>query len=90
MSYILYMYIHSTCTYMHTYIHTHIHTYIHICSYIHTSIHVGKNILVFNDGRTVKLTDFGSAIRMDALEVNNSLVGCTPNFSAPEVSNQHV
>lgn len=57
----------------------------------HNTLHLDlkcKNILVFNDGRTVKVTDFGSAIRMDALEVNNSLVGCTPNFSAPEVIHQ--
>lgn len=48
----------------------------------------GKNILVFNEGRIVKLTDFGSSVKLGDLhgrEIRH-LDGCTPNFSAPEVA----
>lgn len=48
----------------------------------------GKNILVFNEGRIVKLTDFGSSVRLGELHGRemSHLDGCTPNFSAPEVT----
>ncbi|XP_019857702.1 PREDICTED: serine/threonine-protein kinase SBK1-like isoform X2 [Amphimedon queenslandica] len=44
------------------------------------------NVLLFNEGRTVKLTDFGSAVRLDEsggchIQSNK---GLTPYFSAPE------
>ena len=48
---------------------------------------IGKNILVFNDGRRVKLTDFGSALHIGVENgMYPSLMGFTPNFTAPEVS----
>ena len=45
------------------------------------------NVLVFNNGRTVKLADFGSAMHMDDVSsiAVGSLKGCSPHFAAPEV-----
>ena len=47
----------------------------------------GKNILVFNEGRIVKLTGFGTAVKLEEIEAHGqkALVGSTPNFAAPEV-----
>lgn len=45
----------------------------------------GKNILVFDEGRTVKLADFGSAMKKEEISMTGSLIGCTPHYSAPEV-----
>ena len=45
----------------------------------------GKNILVFDEGQTVKLADFGSAMKREEISMTGSLVGCTPHYSAPEV-----
>lgn len=45
----------------------------------------GANILVFNEGRTVKLTDFGSSVKLNDLSGQSIKVGFTVHFSAPEV-----
>ena len=49
------------------------------------SHYTGKNVLVFEEGKTVKLTDFGSALKKEDIEVKGNLTGFTPNYSAPEV-----
>ena len=51
----------------------------------------GANVLLFNEGRIVKLTDFGSAVRLDEAQgcQIRSNKGLTPNFSAPEVYLTH-
>ena len=45
------------------------------------------NVLVFNNGRVVKLADFGSAIHVEDIPTMGAakLKGCTPFFAAPEV-----
>ena len=42
-----------------------------------------KNVLVFNGGRTVKLADFGSAVRVGDSKAMHK--GWTPYFAAPEI-----
>lgn len=42
-----------------------------------------QNVLVFDGGRTVKLTDFGTAIAVG--EATATLKGWTPYFVAPEI-----
>ena len=46
------------------------------------------NVLVFNNGRTVKLADFGSALYVSDVPSFGiaKLKGCSPHFIAPEVS----
>ena len=46
------------------------------------------NVLVFNNGRVVKLTDFGSAMHLEDITTLGAakLKDCTPFFSAPEVT----
>ena len=55
------------------------------------SLSAGANVLLFNEGRIVKLTDFGSAVRLDEAQgcQIRSNKGLTPNFSAPEVYLTH-
>ena len=49
--------------------------------------HTAVNILVFDGGRTVKLADFGTAVELSEIAaVGMKMVGCTPYFAAPEVS----
>ena len=59
------------------YTHTHTHTYTHT--------HTGQNVLVFDGGRTVKLTDFGTAVAVGEVTSKQGLKGLTPYFAAPEV-----
>ena len=47
--------------------------------------YVAHNILVFDGGRTVKLTDFGTAVAVGKAQ---TLRGCTPHFAAPEIIKQ--
>ena len=57
------------------YSHTHAHT--HTCT--------AQNVLVFDGGRTVKLTDFGTAVAVGEVTSMQGLKGLTPYFAAPEV-----
>lgn len=52
------------------------------------SLPKAMNVLVFNNGRTVKLADFGSAMHIEDIPAlgTASLKGCSPHFAAPEVS----
>lgn len=50
----------------------------------------GKNILVFEDGRTVKLADFGSAMRKEEVSMKGSPVAFTTHYSAPEVDTYYI
>ena len=40
---------------------------------------------MFDEGRTVKLADFGSAMKREEMSMKGCLVGFTPHYSAPEV-----
>ena len=53
--------------------------------YMHCGTHAAHNVLVFDGGRTVKLTDFGSAVAIGETITMQGLKGCTPYFSAPEI-----
>lgn len=52
---------------------------------MHTHTHTAHNVLVFDGGRTVKLSDFGSAVAIGKSTTMQGLKGCTPYFAAPEV-----
>ncbi len=55
----------------------------------HTSCtHTAVNVLVFNNGLTVKLADFGTAVQLSEIAaVGGKITGCTPFFASPEVRN---
>ena len=46
---------------------------------------IAQNVLVFDGGRTVKLTDFGTAVAVGEVTSMQGLKGLTPYFAAPEV-----
>ena len=48
-------------------------------------MHIAQNILVFDGGRTVKLTDFGTAVAVGEVTSMQGLKGLTPYFVAPEL-----
>ena len=50
--------------------------------------YTAQNVLVFDGGRTVKLTDFGTAVAVG--EATAALKGWTPYFVAPEVVKEEV
>ena len=56
----------------------------HIITYMYDD-YVAQNVLVFDGGRTVKLTDFGTAVAVGEVTSKQGLKGVTPYFAAPEV-----
>lgn len=46
----------------------------------------GANVLVFDEGRTLKICDFGTAVHMDDIASSVGKNLGTPQFAAPEVS----
>ena len=60
--------------------------FLHDSNVLHLDIN-GLNLLVFNEGKTLKLCDFGTAVRMDDMAASGGRNHCmTPLFAAPEVS----
>ena len=60
-------------------------TPIRITTHTDTHTHTAQNVLVFDGGRTVKLTDFGTAVAVGEVTSMQGLKGLTPYFAAPEV-----
>ena len=58
------------------------HIHIHTLPYI---IHVAQNVLVFDGGFTVKLSDFSTAVAVGEVTSMRGLKGLTPFFAAPEI-----
>ena len=60
--------------------------FLHDSNVLHLDIK-GLNLLVFDEGKTLKLCDFGTAVRMDDMAASGGRKNCmTPLFAAPEVS----
>lgn len=59
--------------------------FLHDNNVLHLDIK-GLNLLVFDEGKTLKLCDFGTAVRMDEIASSVGKNLCTPQFAAPEVS----
>ena len=59
--------------------------FLHDNNVLHLDIK-GLNLLVFDQGKTLKLCDFGTAVRMDEIASSIGKNLCTPQFAAPEVS----
>ena len=57
---------------------------------IHTLPHTAQNILVFDSGRTVKLSDFSTAVAVGEVTSMRGLKDLTPYFAAPEVIKEEV
>ena len=45
----------------------------------------GLNVLLFDEGRTLKICDFGTAVRVDEIASKTGKNLGTPQFAAPEV-----
>jgi len=60
--------------------------FLHDKSVLHLDIK-SLNLLIFDEGKTLKLCDFGTAIKMDDLATSgaNNQCNMTPMFAAPEV-----
>ena len=54
-------------------------------THTHTHTHTAQNVLVFDGGRTVKLTDFGTAVAVGEVTSKQGLKGLMPYFAAPEI-----
>ena len=48
-------------------------------------MYIAQNVLVFDDGRIVKLTDFGKAVAIDEVASKQELIDLSPYFVAPEI-----
>ena len=60
--------------------------FLHDSNVLHLDIK-GLNLLVFDKGKTLKLCDFGTVVRMDDMAASGGRKNCmTPLFVAPEVS----
>ena len=60
--------------------------FLHDSNVLHLDIK-GLNLLVFDEGKTLKLCDFGTAVRMDDMAASGGRKNCmTPLFATPEVS----
>ncbi len=60
--------------------------FLHTNGILHLDIK-GSNILVFDEGRTLKICDFGTAVPVDEIAASVGKNLGTLQFSAPEVSN---
>lgn len=59
--------------------------FLHKSNILHLDIK-GSNILVFDEGRTLKICDFGTAVHVDDIASSVGKNLGTLQFSAPEVS----
>lgn len=62
--------------------------FLHNSNVLHLDIK-GANLLIFDEGRTLKICDFGTAMQVNEITSFGKNLG-TPHFSSPEVSLQQV
>ena len=58
--------------------------FLHDNNVLHLDIK-GLNLLVFDQGKTLKLCDFGTALSIDNIASSVGKNLCTPQFASPEV-----
>lgn len=59
--------------------------FLHDNNILHLDIK-GLNLLIFDEGKTLKLCDFGTAVKIDDITSSIGNHQCTPQFAAPEVN----
>ncbi len=59
--------------------------YLHDNGVLHLDIK-GSNLLLFEQGRTLKICDFGTAVRVDEIASSVGKNLGTPQFASPEVN----